>query len=200
VQAARERPLRRGDAAELGVDDGDRAARDDLAFDQAIAQALLVGVPFLVAVKEARHRRVPPVDDLYAAARLDEGARPDEDVAPLAPFVEAQVPEVGGLAIDGRVLALAALARERLDPVHLLQDRSLVLRLGLGQGVAQLDERAGVVDGEARPLLPRVQLAQDDAQERLLFRDDGGELGVLVGRGVLGGLGRVFQATGQHSL
>src|SRR5437667_265675 len=127
-----------------------------------IAEALLVGVPFLVAVEEARDGRVAPVDDLHAAARLDEAARADQDVAPLAILFEAQVPEVGRLAIDRRRVPLAALARQRLDSVHLLEDRPLVLRLRLGQGIAQLDERAGVVDLDAALAGgASIQLAQD---------------------------------------
>ena len=133
AQIAREGPLRRGDPAQIGVDDGDRAARQHLAFHQPIAEALLVGVPFFVAVEEARDGGVAPVDDLHAAARLDEAARADQDVAPLAVLFEAQVAEVGGLAIDRRRVPLAALARQRLDPVHLLQDRALVLGLRFGQ-------------------------------------------------------------------
>ena len=174
AQIARERPLRGRDPAQIGVDDRDRAAREHLALDQLVAQPLLVGVAFLVAVEEARHGRVAPVDDLHAAARLDEAARADQDVAALAALLQAQVAEVGRLAIDGRRVALAALLRQRLDPVHLLQDRSLVLGLGLGQRVAQLDQRAGVVDLDARSCAgaPRVQLAQHDVEELLLLADD----------------------------
>ncbi len=162
AQIAREGPLRRGDPAQIGVDDGDRAARQHLALDQPIAEALLVGVPFFVAVEEARHGGVAPVDDLHAAARLDEAARADQHVAPLAVLFEAQVAEVGRLAIDRRRVPLAALARQRLDPVHLLEDRSLVLGLRLGQRVAQLDERARVVDLDAALAGGAgVQLAQD---------------------------------------
>ena len=95
AQVARERPLRRRHPAQLALEDRDRAPREDLALDQAIAQALLVAVALFVAIEEARHRRVPPVDDLHAAARLDEGARPDEHVAPLAVLLQPQVAEVG---------------------------------------------------------------------------------------------------------
>ena len=119
VATSRHAPVRRsrenvpcgdGDPAQLGVDDGDGAARHHLALDQPVAQPLLVGVALLVAIEEARHGRVAPVDDLHAAARFDEAARADQDVAALAALLQAQVPEVGRLAIDGRRVALAALA------------------------------------------------------------------------------------------
>ena len=95
LHVARVRPLRGGHPAQLRLDDGHRAPGQDLALDQAVAQALLVAVALLVAIKEARHRRVSPVDDLHAAARLDEGPRPDEHVAPPAVLLQPQVAEVG---------------------------------------------------------------------------------------------------------
>ena len=190
---ARERPLRGRDPAQIGVDDRDRAAREDLALDQLVAQAFLVRVAFLVTVKEARYGRVPPVDDLHAAARFHEAARADEHVAALAALLQTQVAEVGRLAIDGRRVALAPLLRQRLDPVHLLQDRSLVLGLGLGERVAQLDQRAGVVDLDAHlARAAAVQLAQHDVEELQLLADDrrgrvigpfGGSRGRVVGAG-----------------
>ncbi len=182
AQVARVGPLRGGHAAQLAVDDGDGAPGQHLALDQAIAQALFVGVPLFVPIEEARDRRVSPVDDLHAAARLDEAAGADQHVAALAVFFQAHVAEVGRLAIDGRRVPLAALAGQRLDPVHLLQDRPLVFGLGFGQRVAQLDQRAGVVDLDA-PLARRaaVQLAQHDGQQLLFFTDN---LGRVVRRAV----------------
>src|SRR5262249_25576025 len=91
--------LRRRDPSQLGVDDPDPAPREHLALDEPVAEALLVGVAFLVAVEEPRDGGVAPVDDLHAAARLDVTPRADEHVAPLAALLEAQVAEVGRLAI-----------------------------------------------------------------------------------------------------
>ena len=95
AQVARERPLRGRDPAQIGIDDRDGPAREHFALDEPVAQALLVGVAFLVAVEEPRHGRVAPVDDLHAAARLDEAARADQNVAALAALLQPQVTEVG---------------------------------------------------------------------------------------------------------
>ena len=80
--------------------------------------------------------------------------------------------EVRRLAVDRRRVPFAALPRERLDPVHLLQDRSLIFGLGLGQRVAQLDERARIVDVDAGLGLSAVQFAQHHVEELLLLADN----------------------------
>ena len=89
----------------------------------------------------------------------------------------------------GGAVALAALPRQRLDPVHLLQDRALVLGLRLGQRVAQLDQRAGVVDRDADFLgCAPSSLRSTTVEELLLLADDGRRFG--VGSDVLGSLRR----------
>jgi hypothetical protein len=50
------------------------------------------------------------------------------------------VAEVGVLRVDGGVAALAAGPAEGRDLMHLLDERGLVLLLGLGEGVAQLEQ------------------------------------------------------------
>ena len=57
--------------------------------------------------------------------------------------------------------------------MHLLKQRALVFRLGLGQGIAQLDQRGGVVHLGTRAQRRSVELTQHDAQEGFFFGHDG---------------------------
>ena len=133
---ASEDPLRRGHAPQFRIDDGHRPAGKDLALDLPFAQPLLEAVPLLVTVEEPRHWGVPPVHDLHGATGLDEAALADQDVAAAAVLLQAKVAKIGAPPIDRRAFALPALAGKRLDPMHLFEQWPLVLRLGLGQGVA----------------------------------------------------------------
>ena len=102
AEIARERSLWRGDPTQFGIDDRDRPARQDVSLDDPIAHSLFVGIALLIAIEKPRHRRVPPVDDLHAATRLDETARADQHVAPAPRLLQTQMPEVRRFAIDGR--------------------------------------------------------------------------------------------------
>ena len=149
--------LRSRDLAELAVDDRDRAAREDLAFDRAVAERLLVGVALAVAIEDAAHRRVAPVDDADAGAGVEVLLRPDEHVAAthllaLAArerhhLLEAEVREVRALAVDRADGALAAVGADGAERVHLLEEGGQVLRLG-GRGELAELEQARVVRGE----------------------------------------------------
>ena len=131
-----------GDAAQLGVGDADRAADQDAALEAAGVELFLVLVLLLVAVVEAGDGGVAPVDDREAVAVVEEGALADQDVAQAAGpgLAQAQVAEVGVLRVGRGVAALAAGAAEGGDLMHLLDEGGLVLLLGLGEGVAQLEQ------------------------------------------------------------
>ena len=86
---AHEGALRRADAAQHAVGDGDAAAREDHARDLAIAEDLVVVVALFVAVVEPAHRRVAPVDDAHAALGVEVGAASDEHLAPAASLPRA---------------------------------------------------------------------------------------------------------------
>ena len=169
---AREDPLRASHPPKIGVHDGHGPAGRDLARHLALAQPLLEGVALVVAVKEARNWRVPPVHDLHAAAGLDVAALADEHVAPAAVLHHAQVPEIGRPAIDWNAFATTTLARQGLDSVHLFEQGPLIFWLRLGQGIPQFDERSRVVDRRVRPPRWRLELGEHDTEKCLLFDDD----------------------------
>ena len=114
----------------------------------AIAELLLVVVPLAVAIVDAAHGGVPPIDDADARGRVDVRARADEDVAASCPLpasawgllLEAHVPEVGVARVEGPRDAPASLRPERPEVVHLLEQRREVVRLGDRDLVAELEE------------------------------------------------------------
>ncbi len=110
MPGARPDALHTRDPAQLTVHDGERPSRDHLTLDHSIPQLFLVAITLVVAIEESRHRSVAPVDDLHAAAAFHEAALADEHIATAITLAQAQVSEIGGLAIDRRALALATLA------------------------------------------------------------------------------------------
>jgi hypothetical protein len=163
------------DAAELGVGDADRATDEDAALEAAGVELLLVLVLLLVAVVEARDGGVAPVDDREAVAVVEEGALADQDVALAAGpgLAQAEVAEVGVLRVDGGVAALAAGAAEGRDLMHLLDQRGLVLLLGLGEGVAQLEHLGvEVLELLGGSLRFTCEPRQDPSKDVRLFADD----------------------------
>ncbi len=162
----------RSNPPELRVYDGHRPSRRHLARHFALPQPLLEGVTLVVAIIETRDGRVSPVDDLHAATRFYVSALADEDVPAPPVLQQAEVPEIGRPSVHGNAFATAALARQRLDSMHLFQQWTLILGFGLGQGIAQLDERGRVVDGRTRALRWRIDLGQHHAKKGLLFGDN----------------------------
>src|SRR6185437_14725891 len=130
----------------------------DLALHHPVPELLLVVVALAVAVVDAAHRRVTPVDDADARGRVDVRARPDEDVPapPRSPLgcvprrparaalrlalLEAHVPEIRAAAIDGARQAPPPLGPEGPEVVHLLEEGRQVLRLGDRDLVPELEE------------------------------------------------------------
>ena len=126
-----------------------RRASDD-ALDHAVAELLLVVVPLPVAVVDAAHGRVAPVDDADPAPESTydraprarrAGARRGTPAALACDVLfEAQVAEVRARPVDRAADASPALRPQRAEVVHLLEERRQVLRLGHGDVVAQLEQ------------------------------------------------------------
>ena len=146
VRLAHEDPLARADPHELPLRDGHASTREHLPLDLTSSELLVVVVPLLVAVEDAAHGGLPPVDDADARAAVDVRARPHEDVASLAALFQAQVAEIRALEINEADDALAALRADGADGVHLLEERGQVFGLGDGDLVTELEE-ARVVGG-----------------------------------------------------
>jgi hypothetical protein len=146
-----EEALRRGDAEELAVVDGDGAAREDPALDVALAERLLVVGALFVAVVDLAHGRVAPVDDANARGAVDVRGLADEDVALAAlGLAEAEVPEVGRLRVDGLDDVLGASRGDALEALHLLDERGDVLEPRLGDLIAERDQRLFVIHRRRR--------------------------------------------------
>src|SRR5205814_8101767 len=136
--------LRAADAPEHAAVDGDVAARVDHALQVAAVDVLVVVVALVVAVVDLAHRGVAPVDDLHPGGAVDEAAAADQHVAGALALAHAQVREVGRAGVDRGARAVAAAGGERGDAGHLLDEGGQVLRLRLGDLVAQRDQ-VGVV-------------------------------------------------------
>ena len=87
--------LRAADPAQPASVDGQAAARLDDTLEGLLAEVLLVVVALLVAIVDAAHRRVAPVDDVHAVAPIDEAALADQHVARAIVLLQPQVGEVG---------------------------------------------------------------------------------------------------------
>jgi hypothetical protein len=203
-----ERPLRRGHLPELAVDDGDGAPCDDQALYRLIAQRLLVAVALAIAIEDAAHRRVAPVDDADPCAGIEVLLRPDEHVtAPLFArpasaarehrLLEPQVREVRALPIERAGRAFPAVRPQRPEVVHLLEQRGQVLGLGRRRQIAELEEPAIVVrerlgerargrdGGDVLRVAVRLRLAlgperaQHDLEQAHLLSDDAAALLVV---------------------
>ncbi len=155
VFASDERPLRGRDAHDLSARDAHASTRDDDAFDEPVTQLLLVIVAFAVAVVDAAHRGVAPIDDTNPLPRIDVRACPNQDVtaARAGPrrrgsagsvsvrdtLLEPHVSEVRTRSIDRSADAATALGPERSQVVHLLEERGQVFRLRHRDVIAKLE-------------------------------------------------------------
>src|SRR5262249_33524140 len=120
ARVAHEGAQRTADAAQDPVHDRDVAARHHDAGEVVAVLALVVVVALVVAVVDARARRVAPVVDRGRHALLDETALADEDVAlagalgvvvggvGVAAVAQAHVGEIGGRGVDGELTRPAA--------------------------------------------------------------------------------------------
>ena len=170
-----------------------RAARHDRAAARPPGDLLLVLVALLVAVEEARDRRVAPVDDAHAA--LDAASPCRADVA-LARRLRARrrCAKYGRARVDLRRLARAAqLAQQRLVLMHPLEVRSRVFCLGpVDERIAQVFELGhDRALGRRRARRARIDHGTHAVEQGLFLRDqrrDGREirLGGLRSRGCVG--------------
>ena len=133
---AGERAFRCVDALELTALDGDGAAGDDLPFDHAAAELLLVLLSLLVTVEDLADRSVPPIDDAHAV--VDARGLAEEDVASAPVLLQAHVGEVGAVGVDLRPVASGPeLPEQRMVLVVLRQQCSTVFFLGLRKLLAE---------------------------------------------------------------
>src|SRR5690606_35980011 len=116
------RALWRRDPSQRTLLHGKAATHEDLPFDVAVVEVLVV---LVVPVVEPAHRCIAPVDDGHAVTIVEQRVAPDEHVAAAAGSALAQtkVPEVGIVGIDGDAASLTPLAAERGHLVHLIDER-----------------------------------------------------------------------------
>ena len=170
---AAKRALRRSDATKLAVGDRKVATHENLAFDLAVAEDLVVIVAFLVAVVDAAHRRVSPVDDAHAGLAVEEGASADQDLALSVFLLEDHPPEIRRERVDRAFHDLRAALGDLLEPLHLLDQGWDVLEAGLPNLVAQGDELGVVIDELASMRRPLCLNRPVHPREHALFLGDG---------------------------
>jgi hypothetical protein len=134
------RALRRADAAKVAFVDRHVSARLDHAFDAAAGDFLFVVVALFVAIVDARHRRVAPVDDLHVRFAIDEAALTDHHVAALAGFFEPQMREVRRRDVDGQRATAAEPRSQRCKARHLLHERRQILGARFADLIAQREQ------------------------------------------------------------
>ena len=175
LRIAQVRALRCADAAEVALRDRDVAANLDEPLDGAAGDLVLVVVAFLVAVVDARDRRVAPVDDLDVRLAVDEAALANHHVLGLAALFQLHVREVRRRDVDRQRAAAADSRAERREPCHLLHQRREVLGARFGDLVAQRQQILVEV-ARADPVFIRFFAQRDPgldlAVEAFLFRDD----------------------------
>jgi hypothetical protein len=162
AMSARARPdaLRAGDAQEHAVFDRQRAPRDDIALDVALAETLLVVAALRVTIEELAHGCVAPIDDVDARGGVNERRPPDEHVALHGAatgnaLAQAQMAEVRRRRIDEQRLQIGARHAHPLHALHLGDQRRNVFQARLADLVAQRHQFVGVgAPHRARPRRP----------------------------------------------
>jgi hypothetical protein len=173
VDAAHEDALRRADAAQEARADRERAPREHLAVHVAAAEVLLVDVALFVAVVDAAHRRVAPVDDAHPGARIEVRALSDQHLAAPLALLEHEPPEVRRLGIDGALGHLRAARGDLAQALHLLDERRHVLEARLLDLIAEREQLGVVVDPVVRDAHPaRREVLLDAREDALLLGDD----------------------------
>ena len=175
------------DAHETTGDDGDVAPHQHFAFDVFVAEGFLVGIALAVAIVDAAHRRVAPVDDAHVMLRIEVGAATETDVAIASVLAQPQVGEVGIARIERTGGHFLPPRCHRLQSFHLGDERRCVLESRFRELVAQRDQ-LGVVVATSLDELSVAQRLQD-ASEHLLFVTHRFGRGVTLVRPTVGGCG-----------
>ena len=145
---------RRGDGAQLTVDDHHRATRLDAALDSPAWQVNLVGIALAVTIVELRERRVSPVEDAETGDAIEERRMAQQVVSLARPLPEPKVSEVRAPGLGQRDLVSAAVL-DRPDRMQLIEDGRQVLLARRGRVLAQLLDAQGRISAQ---LARRAQL------------------------------------------
>ncbi len=191
VELADEGPLGRADPLEPALTDAQRAPNEHVALDLAVAEEFVVVVALFVAVVDAAHRRVAPVDDAHAGLRVEEGGATDEHLALALVLLEDQPAEVRRAGVHDTLADHRSALGDALQPLHLLDQRGHVLEAGGADLVAERDQLGVVVDELAPTLRGAAALldgAGDPSEDLLLLGDD--RLELFIALDGFGGWGR----------